>query len=206
MIIVIEGIPGAGKTTVTSKLEQELGAVIIPEIIEAKIDYTKLSVIEEEEFFLKNDIKKSKLAERAHGKNEIIVIDRHYVSTLAYNYAATVTGLKRTYPLAPKMVKDVLKQDKIIFFSNTEYFSHQSLLDAREKGFKIIQLLLPRKDMEARNKHRIAHQGYDDLSMHFDRMEAYQKVISEKKLVDRIIMTNKSIENVAKELTDFLSY
>jgi guanylate kinase len=107
--------------------------------------------------------------------------------------------------LAPKMVADVLQQDKIIFFTNVDYFTHQNLLAARQQGFKIIQLILPREHMETRNKYRIEHEGYDDLSSHFDRMEAYQKDISDKKLVDIVISTNKPIETIAEELTVYLS-
>jgi len=113
-----------------------------------------------------------------------------------YNYKRNV--------LAPKMVADVLLQKRIIFFSNVDYFTYQDLITARQRGFKLIQLILPREDMESRNNHRIKHEGYDDLTIHFDRMEAYQKNIFDKDMIDKVITTNKPVENVLQELMDYL--
>lgn len=40
--------------------------------------------------------------------------------------------------------------------------------------------------MEARNKHRVANEGYDDLSKYFNSMKEYEDSLSEKGLIDAL--------------------
>lgn len=107
--------------------------------------------------------------------------------------------------LAPQMVEDVLKHDSVVFFTNTAYFLSEDLEKAREVGFHIIQLNIERDEMERRNRHRIEHEGYDDLSEYFSDMLAYQKEINEKGLVHKVIDTNQPTKKIAAELLQQLS-
>lgn len=106
--------------------------------------------------------------------------------------------------LGPQMVEYVLNQDSIIFFTNTHYFKSEDLEIARKNGFKVVQLILDRQQMEMRNRHRTDKEGYDDLSKHFEVMIAYQQDIFAKGLVDKIILADQPIEKVAKELMSVL--
>ena len=88
----------------------------------------------------------------------------------------------------------------IVFFTNTDYFSVESLTEARAKGFKIIQLNLDADKMRERNESRIKNEGYDDLSQYFEGMVKYQAEIREKHLVDTVIDAEKPVEAIAEEL------
>ncbi len=101
--------------------------------------------------------------------------------------------------LAPQMVADVLGRDDIVFFSNTDYFTSDDLKKARAGGFRVIQLVVDKEEMIKRNQYRKEFEGYDDLSTYFEGMMAYQREIYEKGLVDAVIDTNRSVEDIAEE-------
>ena len=73
------------------------------------------------------------------------------------------------------------------------------------KGFKIVQLFLNKEELEKRNKQRVQNEGYEDHSQWFDSMLEYQKDIKDKGLVDKVINTNKPVEEAAQELITFLN-
>jgi thymidylate kinase len=78
-LIILEGNPGSGKTTLLESLPNRIN----------KIGQMVLSLPgkKSELFFIKNDIKKYARAERS--KN-VSVMDRGFVSTLAYNYSKSM--------------------------------------------------------------------------------------------------------------------
>jgi hypothetical protein len=98
------------------------------------------------------------------------------------------------------MVQEVLAHDRGVFFANTHAFLPEDLENARTKNFKIIQLRLPQELMESRNRHRMEHQGYDDVSMYFTYMIEYQHEIKDKGLVDTIINADQPVEIIAREV------
>lgn len=106
--------------------------------------------------------------------------------------------------LVPKIIEDILKREEIIFFTNPNYFTIQDLQFAREKGFKVIQLHLELDQMRIRNQYRVQYQGYDDLSIWFEGMIAYQEDILKRGLVDHVVNTNQPIEKVVTELRSAL--
>ena len=106
--------------------------------------------------------------------------------------------------LAPKIKAKVIAKENILFFTNTHYFTSVELQTARHKGFKIIQLIVTREELEKWNKQRMKNDGYEDHSKRFDSMLKYQKEIKNKGLVDKIIETNKPIEEISQELIFFL--
>ena len=102
--------------------------------------------------------------------------------------------------LAPKVIENVLKKEKIIFFTNTNYFAVADLRRAKQKGFKIIQLVLDKEQMMKRNEQRVRNEGYEDHSKWFDGMLKYQEELREKGLVDKVIQTGQPTSNIVKEL------
>ena len=102
--------------------------------------------------------------------------------------------------LTLKVVKKVIAQDKIIFFTNTDYFTSNNLRDAREKGFKILQLDLALVDLLERNEYRMKNQGYGDMSQWLAGMVDYQKKIRDEDLVDTILDASKPTSEIAKEI------
>lgn len=106
--------------------------------------------------------------------------------------------------LVPQIKSKVLLNENILFFSNAHYFTPSDLQSAREKRFKIIQLFVNKEELEKRNKNRMGNEGYEDHSQWFDEMLQYQKEIKNNGLVDKVIETNRSVEEVAEELLTFL--
>lgn len=106
--------------------------------------------------------------------------------------------------LAPKIKALVLDKEKVLFFTNTHYFSSKELQSARQKGFKIIQIVIDKDELIKRNKQRVMHEGYENHSQWFDSMLKYQKEMKDKRLIDKVIKTNKPVEVIAQELIAFL--
>lgn len=106
--------------------------------------------------------------------------------------------------LTPKVVEKILGLEKIVFFTNTNYFSIEDLTRAKSRGFKVIQLDLSLDELMRRNESRIKNEGYDDMGQWLEGMLRYQQEIKEAGLVDKLIDANKPTELIAKELTDFI--
>lgn len=96
MIIVLEGLPGVGKTTIATRLASELGVIIVPQRTELFFHQLTLSesTLDMEELYLLNDEEKCRTAKLLELKNPhtIVVMDRNYLATLAFNYAASAFG------------------------------------------------------------------------------------------------------------------
>ncbi len=108
--------------------------------------------------------------------------------------------------LQPKIVTELLgQQGDIVFFTNTNVFSIENLEQARKLGFLIIQLLLSKELMGIRNRHRIEHEGYDDVSMYFKYMIAYQEELMHKRVIDKAIDANQPVEIIARELLEAIN-
>ena len=107
--------------------------------------------------------------------------------------------------LAPKIIKQILKSAKILFFTNTYYFSDQDLIDARKRGFKIIQLNVSLDELKKRNDYRVKNEGYEDMSRWLEGMNDYQERISRKGLVDKKIDATQSTSKIVENLLDYLS-
>lgn len=113
-------------------------------------------------------------------------------------------GDHRHKVLYPRIVKEVIGQDHIVFFTNTHVFSVADLKHARKLGFTIIQLSLSREKMEQRNSDRIKNQNWDDVSMYFKYMIEYQEEIKKKGVVDQEINADQPVENIAGEVLETL--
>ena len=88
MIVVFEGLPGTGKTTAVLTIAAKLKAVCVPEIVVPLLQSDDRFDIEEKErerFYFRNDEEKCRLAKEAN--NGLVIMDRNYLSTLAYNYS-----------------------------------------------------------------------------------------------------------------------
>jgi thymidylate kinase len=83
---VFEGLPGSGKTMLTKDLSKKLGVPRIGEIINK--DFNELLPgevgIVKQSFFLNSDKRKYFLAKK-YAFSKIVVMDRGYLSTIAYN-------------------------------------------------------------------------------------------------------------------------
>ncbi|HLD62002.1 MAG TPA: hypothetical protein VI998_03465 [Patescibacteria group bacterium] len=107
--------------------------------------------------------------------------------------------------IAPPIIKETLKKEKIIFFTNTDYFTSKDLQHARRNGFRIILLTLSLKELTKRNEYRMNNEGYEDFRKYFQTMSEYQEKIKTEGLIDAIIDVNKPVEKVAEDLIYQLS-
>ena len=114
------------------------------------------------------------------------------------------TNIKHKHKnLVPKVVKDLLNKENILFFTNTDYFSLDDLRKAKNKGFKIIQLKLNLSELNKRNKNRTISEGYDDLNEWLKGMVDYQEKIRNAGLVNIIIDASQSVENISEEIQKY---
>ncbi|MCD6225991.1 deoxynucleoside kinase [bacterium] len=85
MIIVLEGLPGAGKTTIAELLAKEYSFGLVEQIV-VDVNEIKKQKDFKNPYFI-NDENKCTLARKMCSKHQHVVVDRNYISTLAFNYA-----------------------------------------------------------------------------------------------------------------------
>jgi thymidylate kinase len=85
-IVVMEGLPGAGKSTICGMFADR-GAVVFHEVLDANnhiLSHEEINA-EDTEFFLLNDLRKYLKAREARLVGRVAVVDRGMESTLAYS-------------------------------------------------------------------------------------------------------------------------
>ena len=107
--------------------------------------------------------------------------------------------------LARRIIQNVLGEDNIVFFTNTDYFTADDLKKARGMGFKIIQLSVDLDQLQQRNENRVKNDGYEDLSKWLGGMTRYQKEMKQKNLVDQVVDADLPTDKVVNELLKALT-
>ncbi|MBM3254483.1 MAG: hypothetical protein FJZ16_09540 [Candidatus Omnitrophica bacterium] len=105
---------------------------------------------------------------------------------------------KRHKKLVPRIIRNLLNKENILFFTNTDYFSLDDLREARNKGFKILLLELSLNELRRRNKERVNNEGYEDLGRWLEGMVGYQEKVKNSGLVDLVIDANQPVEKIAE--------
>lgn len=98
MRIIIEGLAGGGKTSLAEFIRDEFGYAKVDEAIHETIDDT------DKDAYLNQDIDKHRLL-HAH---ENSVMDRSYLSTLAFNYASDHVFETHNFPYISEKVRSYL--------------------------------------------------------------------------------------------------
>ena len=93
---------------------------------------------------------KSTLIKHLRGNTHLILDEMDDMLTRMNDGIYPKDGDYRHKVLEPKMVKEVLRKDNTVFFTNTNIFSVDDLKKSKELGFMIIQLVLSREEMERR--------------------------------------------------------
>jgi|GEM_PF-6518762 len=107
-IVILDGVPGGGKTTITEYFKNE-GAHVVPELVEHSL------VNKEDNFnyYIISDLIKMSIASLARFRGNNVVMDRGPISTLAFTYAHDkIYGTKR--------YDELLKIYKHEFSKNTD--------------------------------------------------------------------------------------
>jgi hypothetical protein len=107
---------------------------------------------------------------------------------------------EKHHVLAPQVIASILGESDIVFFTNTDYFSHTDLLNARKAGFKIVQLSLSKEELARRNIQRVKDEGYDDMTEWLEGMLEYQSDIADAGLVDQVIDADQPTAELAQAL------
>jgi thymidylate kinase len=116
-LIVIEGLPCAGKTTLVHKIKENLDYEVVPEISELLSEDeffpgngTNLKeIIEIAEWFMNKERERTQIAKRLLF-NHNVVMDRSYVTSIAYNCAyERYTGIVSAEMLNKKIYEEVHK-------------------------------------------------------------------------------------------------
>ena len=131
-LIVLEGLPGSGKTRHIEFLSKH-SYKIIKEIA------LKPPKALGEAFFLKNDIEKYKLVP----PKGIIVMDRNYASTLAYNFS-------------------MLLNSDFAFFDVLRWYLSAKKYGKIWQPYSYIYIKTPIKESLKRKKRKIAHPAWSD--------------------------------------------
>ena len=139
---------------------------------------------------------------RANTSLSLLEIDEEL--TRVNNGKYPTDNIRKHKILIPQIVKNILDQTDVIFFTNTDYFTVEDLKQARKNGFKILQLSLDLEQLQKRNTLRVQKEGYSDLNQWLRGMVDYQTTVREKGLVDKVINANQATEYIAKELIDYL--
>ncbi len=104
--------------------------------------------------------------------------------------------------LRPRLEKEIRNTENIIFI--TSYCNPLLLKELKSKGYKITQLVCDREKLLERNKKRMEENGYDDARQWLDENLVFHQEVQGQGLVAKTIDTDRPIEMVAEELTDFL--
>lgn len=96
------------------------------------------------------------------------------------------------------VITDVLAIEDVIL--SAFYFGIDELKEARVKGFEVVQLEIDKAIVIARNQERLKLEPDNDAFQYYEKNLTYQMKIRKQGLVDRIIRSDKPVEEIAKEL------
>jgi dephospho-CoA kinase len=97
--------------------------------------------------------------------------------------------------LRPSIQRDILRMDSVIFL--TSFFDTDLLRKAKQRGFKVIQLVASSDVLQKRNKDRMTT-GIDDATYGWQLNMPYHKELQEKKLVDVQLDTDRPVKELSE--------
>jgi len=96
MLYILEGLPGAGKTSILDEINKKNGFGVVEQVIPHQFCDEK-----QEEYYFYSDCLKYEKAILLQNKSSVIM-DRGHLSTLAYNYAFDKLFKSKNYPRIKK--------------------------------------------------------------------------------------------------------
>lgn len=119
-LVALEGMPGAGKTTfINNFVKDHPNIKLVPELEVKDLKLLHEDNLQTSQLFLLAEKQKSNFIEELSRKNNFILIDRSFLSTLAYCYARSKKLKNRDYQklveFYKKNRKDIIFPTEIIF-------------------------------------------------------------------------------------------
>lgn len=108
-LLVLEGLPGAGKTTLKNLFGNEPDYEVVDQILPNDPQDDKDLTVD---YILNSDELKTSIFGKSQKSN--VILDRYYVSTLAYNWSYDQIFKTNTYEKVLKWYKACLKERKLI--------------------------------------------------------------------------------------------
>jgi thymidylate kinase len=105
--VVLEGLPGSGKTTLSYFLSRKCGLFRIGEVVTpdfCSANYRDLGDLGHQ-FCLESDVRKYQIVKRKVSANQSCVMDRGFVSTLAYAYVYSLCFHDNLYEITERWIK-----------------------------------------------------------------------------------------------------
>lgn len=97
--------------------------------------------------------------------------------------------------LRPRVQKSILEMNTVVFF--TSFFDPKLLSFAKQKGFKVLQLVTQMDELQKRNKKRV-EDGVDDATYGWKLNMPYHEGLRKSGVVDLFVSTDKPAEEVAR--------
>lgn len=107
--------------------------------------------------------------------------------------------------VVPAIQEDILDRQSIVFFTNPYCFTPDQVALARQTGFRIVELVLDRAEMERRNAHRMAEEGYADHSSYLDEMIEHQQALTTRNVIDLSLDASTPTTKIAEALVSFMN-
>lgn len=104
--------------------------------------------------------------------------------------------------LHTKLYKYVTDSDSIIFLAS--YYDEDELINLKQKGFKVLQLVLNREEFEKRNERRMAEGDHDDARVWAEQIFDYHKRINETGFIDLAVDAKLETKQVAEQVVRYL--
>jgi thymidylate kinase len=127
LIVVFEGLPGCGKSTIARKAAKRIGnCVLMPEVSEMAasrgFEVADKASIGTETWFLTQYYTRGTESERLKKQGKLVIMDRNYASSLSFGFANFVASnnpsLFMHFPsyIVNKAVGTLVKPDAYLFF------------------------------------------------------------------------------------------
>jgi len=190
VIVVLEGMPGSGKTTIGELLSNKYSFGLVPQIISSCKNKIEVDNKYCQNPFFRSDELKCSLAkdlEKTHGK---VVMDRNYISTLAYNYAVNDKKHHSSFALASHWYLDKINS-KLIYPTMYIYLKTP------------IKYCFSRKDRQLDTK-----SPWTDPSCLKKMSYFYENIfpLMETNIPKVIISTDDTVENVIDKILKYVQY
>lgn len=181
-VVALEGLPGAGKSTIVRSLRREPGVTTVPQILPRTPSTRKYF-----DFYSRSDALKTQRIVSV--RSPIVVLDRYYPSTLSYYWARDARYHVREFPRAYRWYRSSLRQRRLL----------------RPDSIVILDTQVEDSRKRCRGRHRADDPWTDPEFLRLVR-RFYRSILPrlEPRMDIRVISTRQPLERVQEEVEELL--